>query len=309
MSLKQKEEITIWAFKDGKKGHEKQVEALISELSLHRKINLNEFERWESHTTVPDLIIGAGNQTHKHILTAKKQHPSATSIVLMKPSLRPVQWFDIAVVPDFDTFYLIKPKNVISTQGVLSKYSEREIIPKTGLIVIGGKSRHYHFRKNVINQQIEWILNNAYKDYQWKITTSPRSPDLDIPSHSGNAKFYSWKDTTQDWLSNEMEQSEITFLTPESVSVLYEALSTNTKAYAFHHEHHTDGQHGSKRNTKVTRNIDKLKKEGSIGYIDTKRFLLSRSVKDINLIHPKKNVHLREVKDVASKILESLNSP
>ena len=44
MSLKQKEEITIWAFKDGKKGHEKQVEALISELSLYKKINLHASE-------------------------------------------------------------------------------------------------------------------------------------------------------------------------------------------------------------------------------------------------------------------------
>ena len=102
-----------------------------------------------------------------------------------------------------------------------------------------------------------------------------------------------------------MEQNEITFLTPESVSVLYEALSTNTKAYIFHHEHHTDGQYSTKRNTKVTRNIDKLKKEGVIGYIDTKRFLLSRSVKDINLKHPKKHLHLREVKDVG-KILNNL---
>ena len=39
MSLKQKEEITIWAFKDGKKGHEKQIEALISEFEKHKRIN------------------------------------------------------------------------------------------------------------------------------------------------------------------------------------------------------------------------------------------------------------------------------
>ena len=38
MSLKQTEEITIWAFKDGKKGHEKQIDALISELSLFKEI-------------------------------------------------------------------------------------------------------------------------------------------------------------------------------------------------------------------------------------------------------------------------------
>ncbi len=37
MSLKQTEEITIWAFKDGKKGHEKQIDALISELSYLKK--------------------------------------------------------------------------------------------------------------------------------------------------------------------------------------------------------------------------------------------------------------------------------
>ena len=141
-------------------------------------------------------------------------------------------------------------------------------------------------------------LNDLYKDYQWKITTSPRSPNLDIPKHSGNASFFSWKDTPENWLSEEIKQSEITFLTPESVSVFMKGLSTNTKAYVFHHEHHTDGQYSTKRNTKVTRNIDKLKKKGVIGFIDTKRYLLYRSVKDINLIHPKKQLHLREVKEV-----------
>ena len=99
MSIKQKEEITIWAFKDGKKGHEKQVEALISEISLFKKIDLHQFTSWENHNSVPDIIIGAGNGTHKNMLTAKKEHPKAKTIVLMKPSLRPTQWFDIAIVP------------------------------------------------------------------------------------------------------------------------------------------------------------------------------------------------------------------
>ena len=57
----------------------------------------------------------------------------------MKPSLRPTQWFDIAIVPNMDTYYFGKPKNVITTQGVLSKYSSMKPKPKTGLIVIGGK--------------------------------------------------------------------------------------------------------------------------------------------------------------------------
>ena len=306
MSLKQKEEITIWAFKDGKKGHEKQVEALISEFTLFKKVKLYEFNAWETHNSVPDIIIGAGNNTHKHILKAKKEYPLAKTIVLMKPSLRPTQWFDIAIVPDMDRYYLGKPKNVITTKGVLSKYSDLATKPKTGLIIIGGKSRHYHFRKKVVKQQIEWLLNDVFQDYQWKITTSPRSPNLDIPKHSKNAKFFSWKDTDEGWLSEEIKQSEITFLTPESVSVLYEGLSTITKVYVFHHEHHTADQHGSKRKTKVTRNIDKLKLQGQIGYIDSKRYLLSRSIKSADLIHPQFSEPLNETKRVVEKLFEIL---
>lgn len=306
MSLKQKEEITIWAFKDGKKGHEKQVEALISEFILFKKVNLYEFNAWETHNSVPDIIIGAGNNTHKHILKAKKECPLAKTIVLMKPSLRPTQWFDIVIVPDMDRYYLGKPKNVITTKGVLSKYSDMATKPKTGLIIIGGKSRHYHFRKKVVKQQIEWLLNDVFQDYQWKITTSPRSPNLDIPKHSGNAEFLSWKDTDEDWLSDEIKQSEITFLTPESVSVLYEGLSTNTKVYVFHHEHHTADQYGSKRKTKVTRNIEKLKLLGQIGYIDSKRYLLSRSIKSADLIHPQFSEPLNETKRVVEKLFEIL---
>ena len=149
MSIKQKEEITIWAFKDGKKGHEKQLEALISEFREHKKIKLHNFIDYQDHNSTPDIILGAGNNSHKHMLIAKRRHRSARTIVLMKPSLRPTQWFDIAVVPDMDKYYLGKPKNVITTKGVLSKHSNQEVVKKTGLIVIGGKSKHFHFRKKL----------------------------------------------------------------------------------------------------------------------------------------------------------------
>ena len=304
MSLKQKEEITIWAFKDGKKGHEKQIEALISEFEKHKIVKIHNFTNYYDHDSAPDIIVGAGNGTHKHMLTAKKKHHGAKTIVLMKPSIRPTQWFDVAIIPDMDKYYLGTPKNVISTKGVLSKYSDQEINKKTGLMVIGGKSRHFHFRKKVIQHQIEWLLNDKFADYQWKITTSPRSPDMATPEHKGNAEFFDWKETSEDWLTNEMQKNEITFLTPESVSVLYEALSTKTQVYVFHHEKH-NSEYGE-ASTKVSKNIDKLKKDGSLGYIDTKRFLLSRSVKDISLVHPQKDIHLKEVKKVVDELLEIL---
>tara|TARA_B100000965_G_scaffold329187_1_gene292560 strand:+ start:1 stop:717 length:717 start_codon:yes stop_codon:yes gene_type:complete len=238
------------------------------------------------------------------MLKAKKNRQGAKTIVLMKPSLRLTQCFDIAIVPDMDKYYLGIPKNVITTKGVLSKYSDQEIDRRKGLMVIGGKSRHFHFRKKVVQQQIEWLLNDKFDDYQWKITTSPRSPNMPTPKHKGNAEFFNWKETSSDWLSKEMQTNELTFITPESVSVLYEALSTKTQVYVFDHEKHAS-EHGES-STKVSKNIDRLKNDGSLGYINTKRFLLSRSVKDIDLIHPKKNIHLKEVKRVVKELLERL---
>ena len=256
----------------------------------------------------PDLLIGAGSKTHYQLLLAKKLFPNSKSIVLMKPSLKPAQLFDIAIVPHLDKFYFRTPENVITTKGVLSKYSTESTKKKTGLIIIGGKSRHYHFRPKVLMKQIEWILNDLYNDYQWKITTSPRSPDLKMPKHPGNAEFFNWKDTSDEWLTTEIKKSEITFLTPESVSILYEALSTNSNVYVFHHELHRD--HGTEgaplRKTKVTKNIELLKKSKDIGFIDTKRYLFSRDIKSADICHPKKNKPLSEVKDVVNELFKIL---
>ena len=62
-------------------------------------------------------------------------------------------------------------------------------------------------------------LNSEYKDYQWKITTSPRSPDLDVQKYSGNAEFLVGK--IQHKIGYQMKWSKVKLLlTPESVSVL-----------------------------------------------------------------------------------------
>ena len=89
MSLKHKEEITIWAFKDGKKGHEKQIEALISEFEKHKIVKIHNFTNYYDHDSAPDIIVGAGNGTHKHMLTAKKKHHGAKvkNLMIVKLSI------------------------------------------------------------------------------------------------------------------------------------------------------------------------------------------------------------------------------
>ena len=95
-----------------------------------------------------------------------------------------------------------------------------------------------------------------FPDIHWKVTTSPRSPNFDIPKNDGNAEFFNWKNVQQDWLSNEMSTSEYTIVTPDSVSSVYEALSTNSKTIVFQLNLHQN-QHGQVK-TKVTKNIDQL---------------------------------------------------
>ena len=108
MSLKQKELINIWVFKDGKKGHEKQIDALVDELRKSNKISLLTVDCHESNSVssffsyikgvpskeideatdnwvmegfditsgmtpfgnYPDLLIGAGSKTHYQLLLA-----------------------------------------------------------------------------------------------------------------------------------------------------------------------------------------------------------------------------------------------
>ena len=150
MSLKQKEEITIWAFKDGKKGHEKQVEALISELSLYRKINLFEFEMWESHTSVPDLIIGAGHKTYSYILDIKKsQKKSCKTVAILTPTFKK-DHFDLICAPSHDQNKYTNPKNVIFYEGSLAKVSLNEPDENVILVAVGGKNKHYHFDEDSI---------------------------------------------------------------------------------------------------------------------------------------------------------------
>ena len=46
-------------------------------------------------------------------------------------------------------------------------------------------------------KQIEWFKRPIQG--LWKIITSPRSPDLKMPKHPGNAEFFNWKDTSDEW--------------------------------------------------------------------------------------------------------------
>ena len=127
---------------------------------------------------------------------------------------------------------------------------------------------------------------------------------ISAPAFSYNVEFFNWKETKPEWLSEEISKSEVTFITPESVSTLYESLSTKTKVYVFDMPLNSDNN--GKIRTKVTRNIDKLKKSKEIGFINTTKKFFSSVVESIELSNPENNNPLSEVKRVAELLLEEL---
>ena len=91
----------------------------------------------------------------------------------MRPSL-PLTFFDCCIIPKHDDPPL--KENVIVTTGALNPmlYNEKKL-KNTGLILLGGPSKHYLWDdKSIVNQVIAVIKRN--RDIKWAIADSPRTP-------------------------------------------------------------------------------------------------------------------------------------
>jgi mitochondrial fission protein ELM1 len=240
----------IWRLLDGKPGHEKQSLGLVLALSKLKKVTYDDIKVEHSVAIQilqflqgrfplgkkfkkPNLIIGAGHRTHFSILAAKRAY-GGKSIVLMKPSL-PYFIFDLCLVPEHDN----PPKraNIISTIGALNPLGLdglHEKKPSSNLILIGGPSPHYKWDNNLIIKQIEQILKKRQKSIQqWVLTTSPRTPKEFIEKLQErkltNLKIYHFEDTKPGWVEEMLLASENAWVTPDSVSMTYEALTAGCR--------------------------------------------------------------------------------
>ena len=246
--------VTIWRFIDGKPGHEKQSLGLVLALAKLQDVNCHEIKVGDSgfknlldycfgrskegiDLPRPDLLIGAGHRTHLPMLAAKRAY-GGKSIVLMKPSL-PYSFFDLCLVPEHDN----PPKraNIISTIGALNPLGLdglSEKIPSSHLILIGGPSPHYVWDNNLIIEQIEQIVKKEQKSIQqWVLTTSPRTPKEFIKKllerKLTDLKIFQFKDTKTGWVEEMLLVSENAWVTPDSVSMIYEALSARCRTGIF----------------------------------------------------------------------------
>lgn len=241
--------LTIWRFTDGKRGHDNQslglTEALCRLNSCHVetvKVSggwLN-FFNWlfgrfapGNELPKPDLIIGAGHATHWPMLAARRAHGGRIA-VLMKPSL-PLSWFDWVIIPAHDG--LPETDSSLVTQGPINRIRPSSALNgQKGLMLIGGPSSEYGWSETALLKQIHLVALHQ-PDISWQLTTSRRTPagflrniaKLELP----NVNALAHDEVDADWLPAQLGEAAQTWVTPDSASMVYEALSAGASVGCF----------------------------------------------------------------------------
>ena len=237
--------IIIWQVSDNKRGHENQSSGLILALSRQValkvvKINIatTKASWWQAlrgqfpnaiRLQQPDLIIGAGSQTHSTLLAASRT-TKAPSVLIMSPPKGLTRLFDLCIAPEHD---LRSGSNVITTKGAMNMIEPNSLKnQQSGLFLIGGPSQHHGWDESMLIKQITQILE-ANPSIQWTLTSSRRTP----PSTTAQLEKLSKEQlkvipveaTDKDWLPRELSMPAHVWVTEDSVSMVYEALSSGAK--------------------------------------------------------------------------------
>lgn len=223
-------DLVLWVFSDGRKGHEKQTLGLTQAIKRSTKksvtvqrIAVGTSVKKLSELPAPSLVLGAGNATHLPMLMTKVLF-QVPCVVLMKPSL-PTIFFDLVFVPHHDVCSNFG--NVHTTKGVLCPIPEVCPNPSQGVILLGGQSRHFHWQTESVLDTATNIVN-ASPHKHWTICDSPRSPAnlLNHLHNLSNASTHHWRHTSDSFVTDLLNRSSATWVTCDSVTMLYEALNT-----------------------------------------------------------------------------------
>jgi mitochondrial fission protein ELM1 len=261
----------VWRFTDGKAGHDSQSQGLLGALRERAAVLSHDIavERkgsglwsWLSGSyphgaryAPPDLLIGAGHATHWHLLAARRRW-GGRAIVLMKPSL-PLSWFDLCLVTEHDG--PVRGVNVLPTLGALNSVEPcRDRDLNTGLIVLGGPSRHYRWNDDQILSQIDRLIEERPLN-SWLVTTSRRTPETILGSLTDKPGLccLPYASSGGDWLSARLAEAGQVWVSEDSVSMIYEALTAGARLGLLRVER--------RRTNRVTSGVDALVDRGWVG--------------------------------------------
>jgi mitochondrial fission protein ELM1 len=255
MENSRQNEIHIVCLLDGKPGHEKQTLGIIQALKKNFPVKVSRIKvarqsAWgfvcgmiclhlpcpglkKTGLENPDLIITTGSQTHQQALLYKKKH-KIPAITCMAPDRIYRSQFDLCFVPVHDGF---KQKgNIVNTVGPPNCSVNRGRHQENkGLMLLGGIDQKSHrWNSTDILKTIEEIIKQG-PETEWLISSSPRTPDETILMlerqsllHS-NVSFFNYEDTQPGWVEQQYDNSSVVWVTADSVSMMFEALTAGCK--------------------------------------------------------------------------------
>ena len=260
----------VWRLLDGRRGHLTQVEGLSQALAEQIPVKIHDIpvrRRWVhlsnwlrgsfpagTNLPPPDLILAAGHTTHFAALAARRAY-GGHIVVLMKPSL-PLSWFDLCLIPEHD-----RPParpNIVATRGAVTtvRHSDRHD-PDTGLIVVGGPSRHYDWNSAHLIEQVQKVIQ-AQPTIRFTLGDSPRTPAetrQQLAELMGSG-FLPWEQTGPGDIQALMQSSGQVWVSEDSVSMVYESLSSGASSGLL--------QVPRRQQTRISRGIDDLVKQGML---------------------------------------------
>jgi hypothetical protein len=233
--------LTLWLIGDGKPGHENQSLGLAEAMQRRVACEIHQisiagkggfFGRIRAALAAgtklpkPVFIIAAGHATHFPLLWLSRKH-SAKSIVLMRPSL-PLACFDLCIAPAHDFPKKPTRKNLILTRGAINRVHASEL-PKNGkLILIGGPSKTHGWHEPTMLDMLAKITATG----DWQLTDSRRTPEgffQHIKKQLPDIGIFSCKETAPDWLPDKLGKAKEVWVSEDSVSMIYEALSSGAR--------------------------------------------------------------------------------
>lgn len=234
---------------DGKAGHRSQAVGLykamqrqsnievtfqeisIQELPIFSLLKAILARRFGLFEKKPDYIFGVGSHTQARVLLLGRVYPKAKTVIMMKPNF-PVNWFDYAIIPQHDG--VKESMHVITTQGALNPIvNENRHQPNRILIALGGNSKRHQWNDEKVLSSIQRLVeNNVHATFI--LTTSRRTPDTfleTLPQQNFYSKLqiFPVEHTPQGWVFEEMQKAEAVWVTEDSVSMIFEALTAGCK--------------------------------------------------------------------------------
>jgi mitochondrial fission protein ELM1 len=229
------ENTDIYVISDGKAGHLNQSLGLAEALCRLRpeatvRVEAAVADRWavlrtllpvKGGSTGPALVIGAGHGTHSSLL--KWRGRGGRSIVLMRPSL-PLWFFDLCIEPRHDGG--VESDRRWLSDGPLNRIRPAFARQERGLILIGGPSPHFQWDTEALLRQLVQVCR---ADAPWSLSTSRRTPPdflqaIKVLSLPG-LDIFEPSQLPEGWLARELPRASRCWVTPDSASMVYEALT------------------------------------------------------------------------------------